>query len=101
MEGHQVPLDTDYEERCRLNFIYTTKRNDNWKKTLHLIPLGMISLEIIPLRKEIHHFIIPWVFRKSSEHTTKLAAPSQIPDAVPLIIISYKINNLIVQVASV
>jgi len=101
MGGHQVPLDTDYEESCRLNFIYTTKRNDNWKKTLHLIPLGMISLEIIPLRKEIHHFIIPWVFRKSSEHTTKLAAPSQIPDAVPLKTISYKINNLVVQVASV
>jgi hypothetical protein len=51
MEGHQVSLDKNYEERYRLNFIYTTKRNDNRKKqnTLHLIPLGMISLETIPL----------------------------------------------------
>ena len=81
------------------------KKDVDWilntlQNALHLIPLGMISLEIIPLQKEVHHFIIPWVFRKSSEHTTKLAAPSQIPDAVPLKIISKKINNLIVQVAS-
>jgi len=28
--------------------------------------------------------MIPCVFKKSSEQTTKLAAPSQMPDAVPL-----------------